>query len=60
LHGTQFAPSFLVKTWVRELKAFKDQGKLSFDDEVDVEANISEVERSDPEAALVPVLTDSR
>jgi hypothetical protein len=56
-HGARFTPSSLVKTWVRELKAFKDQGQLGFDDEADADANIAfELETSDPESALVPVL----
>jgi hypothetical protein len=57
LYSAQFTPSSLVKTWVRELKAFKDQGQLGFDDDASADANISfELERSDPEAALVPIL----
>jgi hypothetical protein len=57
LHGARFTPSSLVKTWVRELKAFKDQGQLGFDDAADGDANIAtEIEGSDPEAALVPIL----
>jgi hypothetical protein len=57
LHGALFTPSSLVKTWVRELRAFKDQAQLGFDDDADAGDNISlELETSDPEAALVPVL----
>jgi hypothetical protein len=55
LHSARFTPSSLVKTWVRELKAFKDQGQLGFDNKADTDANIAS-ETNDPEAALVPVL----
>jgi hypothetical protein len=57
LHGARFTPSSLVKTWVRELKAFKDQEQLGLDGDADADANISfELEQSDPGAALVPIL----
>ena len=56
LLGPRFSPASLVKTWVKELKAFKDREQSHFDDD-DVDADISsEFNRSGPEAALVPVL----
>jgi hypothetical protein len=56
LLGPRFSPASLVKTWVKELKAFKDREQSRFDDD-DVDANVSsEFNRSGPEAALVPVL----
>ena len=57
LHGLRPTSSSLVKTWVRELKAFKDQEQSDFDGGTDADANISyELERNDLEAALVPIL----
>lgn len=56
LLGPRFSPASLVKTWVKELKAFKDREQSHFDDD-DVDADISsEFNRSGPEASLVPVL----
>jgi hypothetical protein len=57
LLGPRFSPASLVKTWVKELKAFKDRELSHFGDDDDVDANASsEFNRSGPEAALVPVL----
>jgi hypothetical protein len=57
LLGAQFAPSSLVKTWVRELKTFKDQEQSSFDDDAHGNANpSSEFNKNDSGATLVPVL----
>jgi hypothetical protein len=56
LLGAQFAPAALVKTWFRELKAFKDQDRSELDD-ADDDANVSSrLDTGGPEAALVPVL----
>ena len=53
-----FTPAALVKTWFRELKAFKDREWLNPDD-TDADANVSSQFDSRPEAALVPVLSYS-
>ena len=46
-----------MKTWLRELRAFKDQGQLDLDDDTDTDPDITlEPEGSDLEAALAPVL----
>jgi hypothetical protein len=56
LLGTLFTPAALVKTWVKELKAFKDKD-WSDPDNAHVSANVSSrLDESGPEAALVPVL----
>ena len=54
--STQFTPAALVKTWVKELKAFKDKD-WSDPDNAHVSANVSSrLDESRPEAALIPVL----
>ncbi|KAH9203479.1 hypothetical protein DL95DRAFT_503334 [Leptodontidium sp. 2 PMI_412] len=54
--GAHFTPAALVKTWSRELKAFKDQDRSDLDGDDD-DANISSrFNTGRPEAALVPVL----
>jgi hypothetical protein len=54
--GAQFTPLALVKTWARELKAFKDRDQLDLDD-VDINGNISsQFNTTSPGAALVPIL----
>ena len=54
--GAQFTPAALVKTWSRELKAFKDQDRSDLND-ADDDANIcSRFNTSGPEVALIPVL----
>lgn len=56
LLGAHFTPAALVKTWSRELKAFRDQDRSGLDD-ADGDANISSrFDTSGLEAALVPVL----
>lgn len=56
LLGAHFTPAALVKTWSRELKAFKDQDRSDLDGD-DGDANISSrFDTGGPEAALVPVL----
>jgi hypothetical protein len=56
LLGTHFTPAALVKTWSRELKAFKDK-EWSDPDDADADANVSsQFDTGGPEAALVPVL----
>jgi hypothetical protein len=56
LLDAHFTPAALVKTWFRELKAFKDKEWLDPDD-ADTDSNVSsQFETSRPEAALVPVL----
>jgi hypothetical protein len=60
LLGAQFTPTSLVKTWIRELKAFKDREQSSFDDEADNNGNTySKFDKNDSEATLVPVLSYS-
>jgi hypothetical protein len=59
LLGPRFSPISLAKTWAKELKAFKDQEHLSFDDGTDADtyADLSSgFDNSDLGAALVPVL----
>ena len=57
MHGAQFAPTSLVKTWGRELKAFKDQGQPVLDGDSDPDTNTAlEPEEAGPDAALVPIL----
>lgn len=59
LLGPRFSPISLVKTWVKELKAFKDHGHSSFDDGADGDTYAdltSEVDKDDLDAALIPVL----
>ena len=54
LLGAHFTPAALVKTWSRELKAFKDKEWSDLDD---ADANVSSrFDTGGPEAALVPVL----
>jgi hypothetical protein len=56
-HGARFTPGSLVKTWARELKAFKDQGQLGIDDDGDGDAIIAfGLKGGDRDAALVPIL----
>jgi hypothetical protein len=56
LLGAHFTPAALVKTWSRELKAFKDREWSDLDD-ADSNANVlSQLDTGRPEAALVPVL----
>lgn len=56
LLGAYFTPAALVKTWSRELKAFKDQDRSDLDD-ADGDANISSrFDTGGPEAALAPAL----
>jgi hypothetical protein len=51
-------PTSLVKTWGRELKAFKDQGQPDLDGNSDPDTNITfeTEEGGGPEAVLVPIL----
>jgi hypothetical protein len=59
LLGPRFSPISLVKTWVKELKAFKDHGYSSFEDGADGDTYAdltSEFDKDDPDAALIPVL----
>lgn len=56
-YGSRFAPSSLVKTWVKELKAFKDKEELSLDDDTYADPHVSsELNGDDTEVALVPIL----
>ena len=56
LLGAHFTPAALVKTWSRELKAFKDK-EWSDPDDADADANVfSQFDTGGPEAALVSVL----
>ena len=56
LLGAHFTPATLVKTWLRELKAFKDK-EWSDPDNTNADANISsQFNTGRPEAALIPVL----
>jgi hypothetical protein len=56
LLGAHFMPTTLVKTWSRELKAFKDK-ESSDPDDTDANASVSSQCNTDrPEAALVPAL----
>jgi hypothetical protein len=56
LLGAHFTPATLVRTWFRELKAFKDK-EWSDPDNADADADVSsQFDRGGPEAALVPVL----
>jgi hypothetical protein len=56
LLSAHFTPAALVKTWSRELKAFKDQDRSDVDG-ADDDVNISSrFDAGGPEAALVPVL----
>jgi hypothetical protein len=57
LLSARFTPSSLVKTWIRELKAFKDREQSSFDDDADADVNApSGLDKNDQGASLVPVL----
>jgi hypothetical protein len=52
LLGPRFSPISLVKTWVKELKAFKDHGHSSFEDGAggDTYADLtSEFDKDDPD-----------
>ena len=54
--GAHFTPAALVKTWFRELKAFKDKEWSDLID-ADADPNVSSrFDTSGPEVALVPVL----
>ncbi len=56
LLGACFTPAALVKTWSKELKAFKDK-EWSDPDDADADANVSsQFDTGGLEAALVPVL----
>jgi hypothetical protein len=56
LLGAHFTPAALVKTWSRELKAFKDK-EWSDPGDTDADANVSsQFDTGGQEAALVPVL----
>jgi hypothetical protein len=56
LLGAHFTPAALVKTWFRELKAFKDKEWSDLDD-ADADTNVSsQFDTSGAEAALAPVL----
>jgi hypothetical protein len=57
-HGARFMPTSLVKTWGRELKAFKDRGQPDLDGDSDPDTNIAfeTEEGGGPEAVLVPIL----
>ena len=56
LMGAHFTPAALVKTWSRELKAFKDKDCSDYD-EADADTNVcSWFETGGSEAALVPIL----
>ena len=47
----------MLKTWLRELKAFRDQGQLDLDDDTDTDPDINfPLEGSNPEAVLPLVL----
>ena len=56
LLGAHFTPAALVKTWSRELKAFKDQDRSDLDGDDDAANISSRFDTGGPEAALVPVL----
>jgi hypothetical protein len=57
LLGAHFTPAALVKTWSRELKAFKDRDCADLDDGTDVHANNStSLDTISSDAALFPVL----
>jgi hypothetical protein len=57
--GAHLTPAALVKTWFRELTAFKDKEWSDLDD-ADADANVSsQFDTGGPEAALVPVLSYS-
>ena len=57
LLGAHFTPATLVKTWSRELKAFKDKDRSDFDGTpTPMPTSPLEFNTGGPEAALVPVL----